>query len=78
MHEHEAELARDCLQYSGRYFKNDEDGEARHAISECLWARDVLMASEVMYQNGRSSWVVAGEVFEAAEDRLIDFLRVPG
>lgn len=54
-----------------RTFRDCDD--ARNAAMQVQWAQGVLAAPAVVYQNGRDSHEVAGEVLEQFEDVLIDF-----
>lgn len=51
------------------------DASADAAV-QAEWADGVLAVPPVTYQNGRNSHEVACEVLDAAEDTLIDYLRV--
>ncbi len=66
----EALLVRDSIRFEGRLFKPCD--EARNAVMQIQWARGVLAAPAVTYQNGRDSHEVAGEVIEQHEDELLD------
>ena len=58
--------------YKGRYYSE----EAADHVVQAEWADKVLDEPAVTYPNGRNSHEVAGDVIDAAEDGLIDFLRV--
>lgn len=58
--------------HGGRYFRHCEGSE--ELVSDAEWAAKVLKAPDVIYPNGRSSHVVAGEVLDRAEDGLLEFM----
>jgi len=55
----------------GREFEYTE--ESHNAVVRAEWAHSVLAQPSVIYQNGRDSHEVAGEVLDKAEDGLIEF-----
>lgn len=61
------------ITFQGRTFRDDSD--SRHAIREIEWADKILSEPEQKWPRG-SSHVLAAEVRDLAEDRLIDFLML--
>ena len=57
-----------------RHFRITE--KSADAATQAEWADSVLDQPAVIYQNGRNSHEVAGEVLEQAEDVLLDYLVV--
>jgi hypothetical protein len=45
-------------------------------LNKKAWAEKILSAPSVIFENGRDSHVVAGEVLAQTEDALIDHLAI--
>ncbi len=55
---------------NGQHFRATE--ASRDAATQAEWAESILAAPAVIWQNGRNSHEVAGEILERAEDVLLD------
>lgn len=61
------------ISFDGRLFK-DTDGSSL-AVSNLIWAQQVLANPAETYPNGKHSHEVANEIVEQSEDILIDYQR---
>lgn len=60
------------------YHSDTEEGKENISFhkGQIKWARGVLAAPSVTYQNGRESHACANEVLERSEDALINYMAI--
>lgn len=59
----------ETMQFEGREYHDSEN--VRFSAGQIVWARKILAAPNVVYQNGKHSHDAAGAILESAEDYLI-------